>query len=332
MAPKHGAHKTTKAYVVSVVEDFCKSPTAPVGYMISQVLEVSEFVCTTVNGCGTPALNMQSRVMTVVGNEAGVGGGVKSSVNKGICKPIKDAAGSVRAEGHFLLRHCTVMEMNCASYDGPGNTFGILKYQTQPNKCEGQPPMPPAPICPAQLEPWMWVDIDLNDIAHVVVGAALIPVAIIIRPLIELFPETVGGFVVSLPSTTTGTGDKSGVGVLIGNNSGDGKGTPGVVGIAFSLSHKLFEILGLDQEGGVIDGARYEKGQGEEGHDGKTGVGFESDGFNSFGETVGQLLGIVFRWLGLGDEFYSMVEAILGPPDGYGFVSGVWKGTHQLPK
>ncbi len=41
MADKHGAHKTSEAYVVSLCEDFCKSPVAPVGYMISQKLNMS---------------------------------------------------------------------------------------------------------------------------------------------------------------------------------------------------------------------------------------------------------------------------------------------------
>lgn len=327
LANLHGGHKTSAAYVVSMTEDFCKSPTIPVGYMISQVLDVSDFTCSSVKGLGTPVLNLGSRVTSVKGNEAGVGGGVVSSVNNGMCKPVSKFAELVRAEGKCVLRHATEMEMNCATVDGPGNTRGILMYITPAS--EDASKVPPFTPIDRSLKEWMWVDIDMTDIATVAVAIAMSPIAFLIRPLASLFPETIGGLLSSLPKSSAGTGDKTGVfGPIIGNNSG-GEGTPGMVGIAFSLAHAVMSVFGGD--GGV----KFEKGQGDEGHDGKTGVGFPSEAMRSFGETMGQLLGIAFRKLGellglpLGDWFYEITEFFLGPSTGYDFVGGVWKGTWQ---
>ncbi len=128
MANKHGAHQTGEAYVVSLCEDYCKSPSAPVGYMISQKLDMSTLVCGTVNGCGTPVLNLGSRVCNVTGNEAGVGGGIVSGVNIGMCKPVKNYASKVRAEGQFVVCHDTIFEMNCAGHAGIGNVTGKIVY------------------------------------------------------------------------------------------------------------------------------------------------------------------------------------------------------------
>ena len=130
MAPEHGAHQTDDAYVVSLCEDFCKSPVAPVGYMISQRLSVSERVCTSVNALGTPVLNFGSLISSVVGNEAGVGGGVISGVNLGMCRPCADAAPRLRAEGQCVLRHDTVMHMNTPGPEGASNIDGKLKIIT----------------------------------------------------------------------------------------------------------------------------------------------------------------------------------------------------------
>ncbi len=127
MADNHGAHQTGEAWVVSLVEDFCKSPVAPVGYMIAGQLAASIFEVTTVRGCGTPVLNLDSRITTVVGNEAGVGGGVISGVNVGMCKPISNYTSTVRAKGQSILGHDTIMDMNCAGPNGVGNVPGKIK-------------------------------------------------------------------------------------------------------------------------------------------------------------------------------------------------------------
>jgi len=145
MADQHGAHRTSEAYVVSMCEDFCKSPSAPVGYMISQKLDMSTLVCGTVNGCGTPVLNMSSRITNVTGNEAGVGGGVVSSVNVGMCKPTENYAPKVRAEGQFILRHDTLMEMNTAGIGGVGNVLGKIVYSE--NMCSAFNDDQPGAMC-----------------------------------------------------------------------------------------------------------------------------------------------------------------------------------------
>lgn len=331
MADKHGAHQTTKAYITSLTDDFCKSPTAPVGYMIWQTLDPTIQVCETVRWQGTPLLTMAARFTSVNGNEAGVGGGVCSGVNKGWCKPVLLASSTVFAEGRELLRDGTLVEMNSSSPDGVGNVQGKLKYVSTNNDRSSIPPIPDdMKMChatPPELAPWMWVNIDANDLIHVGLAAVLSPIAVALKAVSSLFPGFDEMLKQYLPATSAGTGDKTGLGAITGNN--DGNGPPGIAGLSVSLAKILLEPF--SSEGGFIDGARFEKGQGEEGHDAKTGVGFESSAPNSFGETIGQLLGVLFRKIGLGDEFYSIVNFLFGDPDKYGFVTGVWKGTWQLP-
>ena len=151
MADKHGAHQTDEAYVVSLCEDYCKSPSSPVGYMISQKLGMSSMVCSSVNGCGTSVLNISSRITSVTGNEAGIAGGVVSGVNVGMCKPVQNYAPKVRAEGQCVLRHDTIMEMNCAGPEGQGNVLGKIAYleksfdDSKSNQPKPQPLPAPAP-------------------------------------------------------------------------------------------------------------------------------------------------------------------------------------------
>jgi hypothetical protein len=117
-----------KAICVSKTPDFCKSPSAPVGYNI--IAEFSESIRTasTVRMTQCRAFTSNSRIATVKGDEPGIGGGVKSGVNLGFCKPIKEWSSTVKTEGHFTCRHDTLMEMNCAGPDGPGNTVGKVIY------------------------------------------------------------------------------------------------------------------------------------------------------------------------------------------------------------
>lgn len=129
MAPPHIAHQTTEAAVVSICENFCRSPSAVAAYMLVQKLNHSADVCSKVLALKTPVLNLKSFTTSVTGNEAGVGGGVPfSGVNCGICKPHSDFASTVQAEGACVIRHDTVMEMNCSSKEAPGDTFGRIAY------------------------------------------------------------------------------------------------------------------------------------------------------------------------------------------------------------
>jgi hypothetical protein len=63
----------------------------------------------------------------VIGNEAGVGGGVVSLVNKGMCKPIQWNE-TVRVENEWVTMHSVEMWMNCMGPEGQGNVQGTLVY------------------------------------------------------------------------------------------------------------------------------------------------------------------------------------------------------------
>ena len=129
MADLHCAHQTEEAYVISICENYCKSPVALAGYVLVQRLTYSDKVCSSVNARSTPVLNTESFVFRVGGNEAGIGGGVPNSgINCGICRPHTNYANTVKAGGFCVLRHDTVMQMNCASEESPGDIFGRIAY------------------------------------------------------------------------------------------------------------------------------------------------------------------------------------------------------------
>lgn len=122
-----GGRKIADACVISKTLDFCKSPTAPVGYLIVGKLDQSIREAPTVNMTGKPVFTSFSRVATVIGNEAGVGGGVASLVNKGMCKPIQWSH-TVRVAGQWATMNSNEMWMNCAGPEGSGNVMGTLVY------------------------------------------------------------------------------------------------------------------------------------------------------------------------------------------------------------
>ncbi len=125
---KELARHIGKAVVVSKTPDVCKSPTVPVPYMIVGKLDDSIRTVASVNMTKCPAFKTVSRVSTVYGNEAGVGGGVVSQVNKGMCKPIQLYSSTVKVEGNEVCRHDVLFQMNCPGPEGSSNTFGQLIY------------------------------------------------------------------------------------------------------------------------------------------------------------------------------------------------------------
>lgn len=128
MATQEGAARHKHYLVVSQAPDVCKSPSVPVPYTIVAYLSDAILTSPDVRIRNEPVFHMQSRVAQVIGNEAGVGGGVTSGVNKGFCRPIT-ASSTVLANGQFVCRHeHTQMDMNCAGPEGPGNTVGKLIY------------------------------------------------------------------------------------------------------------------------------------------------------------------------------------------------------------
>lgn len=137
---------------ISLIPDVCKSPTAPVPYPIVGKLDDSVRYSQNVNFAGKQAMTMDGRVSMVTGDEAGVGGGGgKSNVNKGYCKPITHSS-TVCVNGHHVLYHNdTLMWMNCQGPDGPGNTIGKLIYQGVSRQASispnGQVPPADPPVC-----------------------------------------------------------------------------------------------------------------------------------------------------------------------------------------
>jgi hypothetical protein len=114
--------------VISLVPDVCKSPLVPVPYPIVGFLNQSILVSPNVRARGVPVFHMGSRVSTVTGDEGGIGGGVMSQVFKGMCRPVVPVP-TVRINGHMHTYHQkTLMLMNCAGPEGPGNTIGHVKF------------------------------------------------------------------------------------------------------------------------------------------------------------------------------------------------------------
>ena len=128
MAFQEGTGSSKHFVVKSLTPDWCKSPGSPVAYDIVAFLNESAMTSPNVNFKGVPVFDMASRVTTVWGDEPGIGGGVKSGVNKGFCKPITPVT-TVRCNGFMTCRHeHTLFEMNGASPEGPFNTIGKVMY------------------------------------------------------------------------------------------------------------------------------------------------------------------------------------------------------------
>ena len=128
MASQEGTAKSAQFIVICTAPDVCKSPGAPVPYQIVAFLSQSVFTSPNVRFKGVPAFDMASRVATVIGDEAGIGGGVVSGVFKGFCRPITPVP-TVRTNGFPTCRHdYTQFLMNCAGPDGPANTIGKVVY------------------------------------------------------------------------------------------------------------------------------------------------------------------------------------------------------------
>ncbi|MBN1853270.1 MAG: DUF4150 domain-containing protein [Pirellulales bacterium] len=128
MADKEGTRQDAQFMVISLVPDVCKSPTVPVPYPIVGYFNNSIRTSPNVRFRGVPAFHMQSRVATVIGDEAGIGGGVNSNTFKGMCKPIIPVP-TVRVNKQMINHHqLTLMWMNCLGPEGQGNTIGSVKF------------------------------------------------------------------------------------------------------------------------------------------------------------------------------------------------------------
>ncbi|WP_437317248.1 PAAR-like domain-containing protein [Sorangium sp. So ce385] len=127
MAENEGLCKTGNAWVVCTEPDVCKTPIGdemkPVPYQIRACLAAGVDEATTVRLGTFDTATMASRITTVQGDEPGTGGGVKSGVNLGYCRPVTHST-TVHAGGANVTYHTSLYAMNCAGPDGPENTFG----------------------------------------------------------------------------------------------------------------------------------------------------------------------------------------------------------------
>ncbi|WP_437998653.1 PAAR-like domain-containing protein [Sorangium sp. So ce185] len=127
MAENEALCKTGNAWVVCTEPDVCKTPIGdemkPVPYQIRACLAAGVDEATTVRLGTFDTATMASRITTVQGDEPGTGGGVKSGVNLGYCRPVTHST-TVHAGGANVTYHTSLYAMNCAGPDGPENTFG----------------------------------------------------------------------------------------------------------------------------------------------------------------------------------------------------------------
>ncbi|WP_437734316.1 restriction endonuclease fold toxin [Sorangium sp. So ce1335] len=127
MAENEALCKTGNAWVVCTEPDVCKTPIGdemkPVPYQIRACLAAGVDEATTVRLGTFDTATMTSRITTVQGDEPGTGGGVKSGVNLGYCRPITHST-TVHAGGANVTYHTSLYAMNCAGPDGPENTLG----------------------------------------------------------------------------------------------------------------------------------------------------------------------------------------------------------------
>lgn len=129
MAHLEGTAQSAGFLVISQSPDVCKSPDKPIPYNIVGSLDKSILVSTNVRFQKKWVFDTMSRVATVVGNEAGVGGGVASQTNLGMCKPIAGPSSTVYCNGNQICRHETaIYEMNLLGPNGTANTIGKVIY------------------------------------------------------------------------------------------------------------------------------------------------------------------------------------------------------------
>ena len=130
MAVREGTRASKEFMCVSLAPDFCKSPNIVVPYSIVSKFDCAVNFSTNVRFRKQWVFRHNSRLSTVLGDEAGVGGGVLSGVNKGFCRPIDGTSSkTVRANGAFVDYHeGTYMFMNCSGPDGQFNTIGRVMF------------------------------------------------------------------------------------------------------------------------------------------------------------------------------------------------------------
>jgi hypothetical protein len=124
-------HSGKGGIITCMAPDVCKTPVGssivPIPYMIISQIAWAQKTAKSVKLTDLEAFTMKSRTDKVVGDEPGTAGGVKSSVNRGWCKPISNH-GTVLVEGAELIQSNNLYDMNCAGPNGAGNTVGRIMY------------------------------------------------------------------------------------------------------------------------------------------------------------------------------------------------------------
>jgi hypothetical protein len=126
---KEQARKIGEAIMVSKYPDVCKSPVAPVPYMIVSNFINSQNVATTVNATKDPTFTKVSWIQGVIGDEGGTGEGVVSGTHAGSgASWAQDWSHTVRAEGQNVVRNSDPCWMNGQSGRSNPNTQGTVVY------------------------------------------------------------------------------------------------------------------------------------------------------------------------------------------------------------
>ena len=159
MPEKEGARNSGQFLAISDAPDFCKTPPnmAPVPYPNIGKLDQCLSNSPNVKFTGAMAVLMgQSEVPSVIGNEAGVGGGVKSGVNKSNVKFTK-GSGTVKVNGKQVMRDRDPVSMNNGNTTGkvvcltPSLPSGGISPSGQPT----QPPNPPVKKRWERVKDWL---------------------------------------------------------------------------------------------------------------------------------------------------------------------------------
>lgn len=115
MAEVAAANKDGSVKAICLSPCVCKTPMGssmvPVPYMISYDYATAKNASTNVNFGGVPAIRRDGYLPTVVGNEAGVGGGIVSGVNKGYVNMLEHSS-TVNVNGLGIVRHGDEIDMN----------------------------------------------------------------------------------------------------------------------------------------------------------------------------------------------------------------------------
>ena len=125
--PDEAARQNVIVYVMSLLPDICFSPIVPVPYFIIGFFDATLDTATDTLFTSNQAFTTNSRVSRVIGDEAGTGKGLVSFETGGVCRNITSCK-TVRVGSCETIRHGDLMEMNCLTRDGQGNTIGMIFF------------------------------------------------------------------------------------------------------------------------------------------------------------------------------------------------------------